>query len=89
MAIPPIISNLPLLKLFKSAPEDKTAPVAPSAGQMPKDVINLSKEAQQALQTNNNPIRNDQQARAVASDTRDLLAEHDDIALGLKPDAPL
>jgi len=81
MAIPPIISNNPLFKLFRTeqpsgTKQEKTANPAAT----PKDIVEISDAAQQRL----NGIRELSEADApqVAADTKDIL-EETGLSLGL------
>lgn len=82
MALPPIISNLPGLKFFKT---EKSADVAeknqpaPQSATMPRDEVRISAAATEKLST--------EKAQYVASETRAQL-EETPVSLGLNPAFP-
>ncbi len=87
MALPPIISNLPIFKLFRSeaptqAPQ-QTQTAKSGGGALPRDVVEVSEAALDKLSQSQDKIRNEAQARDTAEDVRDDLAENDDVSLGL------
>jgi hypothetical protein len=81
MALPPILSSLPILKLFGSdrAPRgtEKTTPDAPRASS-PQDTVELSATVQGIP-------RNDAEAQQVAVETGAQLAQKDTFTMGLDP----
>ena len=85
MAIPPIIANNPLLKLFRteqgSAAKGKTdLPPVPAT---PADIVEVSKAAKQRLDgIENLSADNSARVQEVAGDTRDILQETG-LSLGL------
>lgn len=84
MALPPIISNLPIVKLFKPNGTTQTAKAeerAPAAGT--KDTVQIS-EAAQAKLKEAAALKSEQQARDTASETRQQIADYDG-SLGLDP----
>ena len=87
MAIPPIITNNPIVKLFRS---EQKAPDGPEAGritqQTPEDIVEISEIAQQRLDglealSSKDPAR----LQEVSVQTRDLLAENESLTLGVDP----
>ena len=86
MALPPIISNLPIFKLFKSAPSSKQTGPAPAANStLPKDVVELSDAAKKRLEgVQTLSLKNDTELRETLGQTRSLLSEHQ-VSLGLDP----
>lgn len=89
MAIPPILSSLPVLKLFKSgsdntAAQNKTDSAQSRSAKPSQDVVELSEAAKQRLNGVKEP-ENVEEARNMAADTRAQLSASDR-ALGLDPD---
>ena len=84
MALPPIISNSPLFKLFKTEPAAKSEPkpAVPQSASQPEDVVEISEAAQARL--NGVQTLSEQDAPGVAAQTREQLTDSD-IALGLDP----
>ncbi len=86
MAIPPIIGNSPLMKLFR------TDPVKPSgdarktentAQDNTQDIVQISEAAQKKLASvGNKPIESRNEAQNVARDTADILRDDDTLTLG-------
>ena len=80
MAIPPIIANNPVFKLFQS---DKTQnkdsrkaddSAAASAGSSPQDVVNISEAARKKLESVQQKVADtDTQARRIAGETKGIL----------------
>ena len=90
MAIPPVISNLPIIKALRAgqaAPADNQSKTentpSPSA---PEDVVNISETAQQRLDglKDLSLDKPDELADTIA-EVRDLVEKHL-VALGLDPD---
>ena len=85
MALPPIISNLPIIKLFQ--PRDNAA-AAKDNGAVKKavsDTLNISTAAARALKLSGvAEIADAAQARDTAAGTRAIL-ERANVALGLDP----
>lgn len=84
MALPPIISNSPLFKLFTA---DKPArPAAPSAegkgADTIRDTVSLSDAALEKLDT----IRDESKARETAGAIRHALEDNPDATLGYRED---
>lgn len=86
MALPPIISNLPIIKLFKSnAPANNQTNSEQAKAQALKDSVNISAAAARGMKlSGTSPIKDDAEARGVAQNTNALLSESD-LALGLDP----
>jgi hypothetical protein len=84
MALPPIISSLPIVKLFKPHGTTQTAKAEenepPSTG---KDTVQIS-EAAQAKLKESATLKSEGEARAAAAQTREQLQSYDG-ALGLDP----
>jgi len=85
MSLPPILSNLPVFRLFKSDHDQdkdvkKTAETA-SPAQLPQDVVDLSKAAQARLE-GMKPLETEAQASQTAHETGVLL-QKSDLPLGL------
>ncbi|GEM_PF-1480964 len=88
MAIPPIISNNPLLKLFRTddpgfrresgGKTEKTS----NAASTPQDIVEISQAAQQRLSgIQQLSADNPEQIQDVAGETKEIL-EETDVALG-------
>lgn len=88
MALPPILTNLPFFKNFKAqAATDNTArPEKPSSGtSRTQDTVDVSSAARRTLGALQNlSADNQEQVRAVAAQTRALLAQGGE-TLGLDP----
>lgn len=86
MALPPIISNLPIIKLFKSnAPANNQTNTEQAKAQALKDSVSISAAAARGLKlSGTSPIKDDEEARGVAQQTNALLSEND-LPLGLDP----
>jgi hypothetical protein len=95
MSLPPIISNLPFFKLFRSNNQDgkvesaKSAPAQASAGQSGDSVsaggdvtVQISEAAQQKLAAQG--AKDAADARKLTDDTKVLL-EREQVSLGLDP----
>ena len=88
MALPPILSNLPIVKLFgaggtqpgKAAP----TPAGRSEASLPQDMVELSEAARKRLEGAKIIIGDESKARCLASEARVMLSESD-ISLGLDP----
>jgi len=81
MSLPPIFSNLPVFKLFKSDKAAGPAPketAKPQASTMPQDIINLSSQALEKLKGASTITEKD--ARPLAKSTGSLL-ERTDLSL--------
>ncbi len=76
MALPPIIANLPIIRMFRSdsAPAGAKTDEKKNASS-PRDVVDISGRV----------IANEDQARGAAADTRNLLESHPEAFLGLDP----
>ncbi|AGH97584.1 hypothetical protein [Micavibrio aeruginosavorus] len=90
MALPPIISNLPIFKFFRSEgptqSQQQTQSTQSGGGTLPRDVVEVSDAALDKLNQSQDKIRNEAQARDTAEDVRDDLAENEDVSLGLDED---
>lgn len=91
MALPPIIANNPLVKLFRSdGAENKNSGKkdAPGASaDSPRDVVQISEAALKKLESVKQKAAADEaQARGVAAETRDLLRADESQTLGLDPE---
>jgi hypothetical protein len=91
MALPPVIANNPLVKLFRSEgvetknSDKKTAAEAPA--QTPRDVVEISEAARKKLESvKQKAAEDDVAARKVAVQTRDLLTQDESQTLGLDPE---
>jgi hypothetical protein len=86
MALPPIISNLPIMKLFKSQNVANTQKTAESVkASATPDTVKLSAAAARQLKLSGTAeIKDSAQAQQTAANTRALLAENN-VALGLDP----
>lgn len=86
MALPPIISNSPIFKLFKSnSPANGQTNTDQAKAQALKDTVSISTAAARGLKLSGTAlIKDDGEARDVAQQAREQLAEHD-TALGLDP----
>lgn len=86
MALPPILSNMPFLKVFKT---DKAQTGAGQntekmAADNPQDVVNISSAASARLNgTKVLSLENEEELRTVLGETRHILASTDQV-LGLK-----
>jgi hypothetical protein len=92
MALPPIIANNPLVKLFRTNDAEnknlggKTAAEPPSAG-TPRDVVEISEAAKNKLDSvKQKAAEDDRQAHKVAVNTRDILQNDQTQTLGLDSD---
>lgn len=79
MAIPPIISNNPLFKLFRTEQQTvdngkETSKAASFAPAIQQDVVEISRAALQRLD-GIRPLASDDEARETADDTRTILEE--------------
>lgn len=98
MALPPIISSLPIFKLFK--PANNAAPAKTEAGQgtpvkntakntarntVPQDSLHLSAAARRSEAPLAGTINDPVQAYKVAGQTRALLTDNN-LSLGLDPE---
>jgi len=82
MALPPIISNSPLMKLFKTGPGAKAeAPQSAKNSNMPQDVVELSAAARKRLDGVKTAL-NAEQARDAAAAVKDELGRSN-VSLGL------
>lgn len=88
MALPPIISNLPIIKLLRSEQSSAVTGDAVKAGapNHDNDIVEISEAARQKL-SETEPLSSDNlaQVREVAAETRSIL-ENTDFSLGLGPD---
>lgn len=86
MALPPIISNLPIIKLFKSnAPANNQTNSEQAKAQAMKDSVSISAAAARGLKLSGTSlIKDDTEARNVAQQTNKLLADGE-MSLGLDP----
>lgn len=85
MALPPIISNMPFLKVFKT---DKAQAASENSeiksANNPQDVVDISSAAAERLNgTKVLSLENEEELRAVLGETRHILASTDG-PLGLK-----
>lgn len=92
MALPPIIANNPIIKLFQTGQKNNVSaketapPQETKAGATPQDIVELSEAARQKLdRAKVGPLETDQDARQAARHARDALAGHDTQTLGLDP----
>lgn len=88
MAIPPIISNIPIFKLFRSEKpvSNESSEIKPEGSSMPQDVVNISVAATEKLEgTKALSLDNAEELRAVLGETRHILASSGQ-SLGLNPD---
>ncbi|WP_435641396.1 hypothetical protein [Micavibrio aeruginosavorus] len=87
MALPPIISNLPIFKFFRAEgpaqPQQQSQTTKTGGAPLPRDVVEVSDAALDKLNQSQDKIRNEAQARDTAENVRDDLAENEDVALGL------
>ena len=86
MALPPIISNLPIIKLFKSnAPANNQTNTEQAKAKALSDSVSISAAAARGLKLSGaSPIKDDAEARGVAQQANKLLSEND-LPLGLDP----
>lgn len=90
MAVPPIIANNPLLKLFRGdgktahgEADEKTPPVRQ---QTAEDIVEISQTAAQKLGVVRLlPSGNSDEAIALAGQVREVLVEDERLILGLDP----
>ena len=85
MAIPPIIANNPLFKLFRTEQQggEKSGKADTNAAATPQDIVQISKTAQQRLDGIRQLSADDPaQFHQVAGETRDILDETG-LSLGL------
>ena len=83
MALPPIIANSPIAKLFRTEqPKQKGAAESASASAQ-QDVVEISEAARKKF--GEAQLLADQQARVVAEETRDILSKDESQTLGLDP----
>jgi hypothetical protein len=86
MALPPIISNLPIIKFFTSGSSGAKAQAASAKTTAPTDVVEISEAAQKKLeQASGEAITTESAARDIAGDTRIILDSNEDSTLGLDP----
>jgi hypothetical protein len=87
MAIPPIIANSPVLKLFSATKDSGTANIkTQSTAQSTKDIVDISEAAQKRLDgARNLKSEGENAARAVAQDTAALLNDNETLSLGADP----
>jgi len=89
MALPPILSNLPFTKLFKTeqAPEAAGKQAAPAkketAASPPQDIVEISEAALKKLEGQSSFLTEDE-AKAAAGETRGILEKNPGVALGLE-----
>ena len=88
MAIPPIISNNPLLKLFRTEQQSGAGkskqPVA--TAQTPEDIVEISEAARERLDgIQDLSARKQDDVRQTAAQTGDILGHNQDLTLGLDP----
>lgn len=87
MAIPPIISNNPLLKLFRTDPasgsqDNETA----SVSQTSEDIVEISEAAQQRLDgIQEFSSERPEEIRQTAQESREILEGDEDLTLGADP----
>lgn len=91
MALPPIIANNPLVKLFRSdGVEDKNTgkkAVAEASTGAARDVVEISEAARKKLESIQSEAAADEgQAREVAAETREMLRADESQTLGLDPE---
>ena len=87
MALPPIISNLPLFKVAKTDGANESSKTdAPQAGtsSSPQDVVEISEAAAARLEEAQ-ALADEQEALKVAASVRSEIAENP-VSLGLAPD---
>lgn len=87
MALPPILSNLPIFKLFKTAAPSSSARQAGQSTKsaVPKDVVEISEAAKKRMEgLRPLSLKNESELRETLGKTRDLIAEHG-VSLGLDP----
>lgn len=79
MAIPQIIANNPIVKLFRTEQSQETTgqakaqPDAAGAG-LPEDIVEISEAAQQRFESEQNRVTVDN-AQQTASETREILQD--------------
>ena len=91
MALPPILTNLPFTKLFRTeqAPETDGKQAAPakkekeSAPSSPQDIVEISEAALKKLEGQSSFLTEDE-AKAAAGETRGILEKNPGVALGLE-----
>ena len=91
MALPPIVTNNPLFKLFRAdgkagqgRADGKDVPV--NHRQTHEDIVEISQAAKQKLDgARALSSGNAEEPKAIAAQTRDLLLEEQNLTLGLDP----
>lgn len=90
MALPPIIANNPIIKLFQTgqknaSPKDAVPPEA-KTGAAPQDIVNISGAALRKLASAQvSPLETDEAAQQTAHQVRGALAGDETQTLGLDP----
>ena len=87
MALPPILANLPVFKLFRSGQSETVQQQHGAAGKSsaPQDVVQISDAARQRLEGLED-LASDSAAGKTATNTRTILADDPRLTLGLPPD---
>ena len=86
MALPPIISNSPIFKIFQSDNAKSKTVKTETTPQTPQDVVEISQAAQERLEgvqafSADNPA----EIKGAAGDAGEVLRQDEDLTLGLDP----
>lgn len=86
MAIPPIIANNPILKLFKTEPSSGSKTDVAKTPQTPEDIVEISEAAQQHLDGIRDLSKEGaDKVQEVAGETRGILEGDESLTLGADP----
>lgn len=86
MAIPPIISNSPIFKIFQSDNAKSKTDKTDSTAQSPQDVVEISEAAQARLSgVKDFSVDNEAEIREAAVDTGTILRRDESLTLGVDP----
>lgn len=86
MAIPPIISNSPIFKIFQSDNAKSKTDKTESAAQSPQDVVEISEAAQQRLNNIQDfSAENQAEIREAAGEAGEILRRDESLTLGVDP----
>lgn len=83
MALPPIIANNPIMKLFRAEQPKQKSDAASVPEGLLQDTVEISDAARKKF--GEVQLLADRQARGVAEKTRDILSQDETQTLGLDP----
>ena len=83
MALPPIIANNPIMKLFRAEQPKQKSDAASVQEGSPQDVVEISEAARKKF--GEAQALSDSRAREVAEETRGILSKDESQTLGLDP----